>query len=92
MGIFVTKEEREEQRKKDEVYRANRDKKIKHEELIMSQVKDDTVIPNLTDREIQLEILKTNRTATNWIKFLGWVVIIGLILNLFGLLIYLLID
>ena len=36
MGIFVTKEEREEQRKKDEVYRANRDKKIKHEELIMS--------------------------------------------------------
>lgn len=44
-------------------------------------IEEDTM-SNLSDRDIQVAILKTNRKTNLWITFIGWVVLIGIAFNI----------
>jgi hypothetical protein len=45
-------------------------------------VKTYNIISDLSEKELLTEILKVNRKTSGWITFLGWVVLIGIILNI----------
>ena len=94
MGIFVTKEEKETQKLQRQEFLAAqklRDEKasigqrLKNKsitEQLAEEALEKATLSNLSDRDIQVAILKTNRKTNLWITFIGWVVLIGIAFNI----------
>ena len=51
-------------------------------EQLAQEAKEKATLSNLSDRDIQVAILKTNRKTNMWITFIGWVVLIGIAFNI----------
>jgi rRNA maturation endonuclease Nob1 len=90
MGIFNTEEEKETQKLQRQEFLAQklRDEKVRTEEILKNEEYTERLtekeleketLSNLSDRDIQVEILKTNRKMSGWITFIGWVTLISLI-------------
>ena len=51
-------------------------------ERLEKKMLEKATLSNLSDRDIQVAILKTNRKTNLWITFIGWVVLIGIAFNI----------
>lgn len=74
MGIFGTSDKEKETQKKNTIELL--------QDLNKSEMIEEDTMSNLSDREIQVAILKTNRKTNLWITFIGWVVLIGIAFNI----------
>ena len=91
MGIFVTKEEKEAQRLQRQKFLAAqklRDEKIRTEEILKNEKYTEQLtekklekatLSNLSDRDIQVQMLIAIKSTNGWIIFIGVVTLVNVI-------------
>jgi len=91
MGIFVTKEEKETQKLQRQEFLAAqklRDEKVRTEEILKNEKYEEQLtekelekatLSNLSDRDIQVQMLKTIKSTNGWIIFIGVVTLVNVI-------------
>ena len=91
MGIFVTKEEKEAQRLQRQKFLAAqklRDEKVRTEEILKNEKYTEQLtekklekatLSNLSDRDIQVQMLIAIKSTNGWIIFIGVVTLVNVI-------------
>tara|TARA_B110000027_G_scaffold117254_1_gene128468 strand:- start:1275 stop:1583 length:309 start_codon:yes stop_codon:yes gene_type:complete len=91
MGIFVTKEEKETQKLQRQKFLAAqklRDEKVRTEEILKNEKYTEQLtekelekatLSNLSDRDIQVQMLKAIKSTNGWIIFIGVVTLVNVI-------------
>ena len=91
MGIFVTKEEKETQKLQRQEFLAAqkvRDEKGRKEEILKNEKYSEQLtekelekatLSNLSDRDIQVQMLKAIKSTNGWIIFIGVVTLVNVI-------------
>ena len=91
MGIFVTKEEKEAQRLQRQKFLAAqklRDEKVRTEEILKNEKYaeqltekelEKATLSNLSDRDIQVQMLIAIKSTNGWIIFIGVVTLVNVI-------------
>jgi len=91
MGIFVTKGEKETQKLQRQEFLAAqklRDEKVRTEEILKNEKYTERLtekelekatLSNLSDRDIQVEMLRAIKSTNGWIIFIGVVTLVNVI-------------
>ena len=91
MGIFVTKEEKETQKLQRQEFLAAqklRDEKVRTEEILKNEKYTEQLtekklekatLSNLSDRDIQVQMLIAIKSTNGWIIFIGVVTLVNVI-------------